>query len=403
MEQTPPSTMRLGELASEAAVGRELAVRDGGRIGASRTEMAAAGLILDHVADETVRYPGEVVTFYTRVEAYAPVDGFEVRVHVPAGYEIAGYRADHAHLLPVFFMVDEPPPREMLMLPGMDGEPFPLEVPHQPMLALREARPAQDMLWRVQTPVAAGEVYEFTVQALVLSTTVDLTLYSTASLSVGANGDARLVASAAASVAVYCRGRYLNHLPALYEQDEFMGRFLMLFESFWRPINQQIAGVQHYFDPDLTPADFLPWLASWFDLSLDDQWTEDQQRELLKSVIWLYRRRGTRAALQRLLEIYTRAPVEISEQRAKNLALGKSARLGVGVALGTGNQPHTFTVKVRLRPLSSPSGLDEAEAASAVMRLEKKRRDLIEQMIDTGKPAHTRYRLEVTMFDADTV
>ncbi len=400
MEQTPPSSARSDELASAASVGRDLAVADGGRIGEEDTEMAVSGLILDHVAGNTIRYPGEQVTFFTRVEAYAPVPGFEVRIHVPAGFEIASYGAVARDLLPVFFMVDEAPPRALLMLPGTDGEPFPIEVPNQPTLALRAARPAQDMLWRVEAPVAVGEVYEFSVQTLVLPTTIDLTLHSTASLSMGSNGDRRLVASSAASVAVYHKGRYLNHLPALYDQDEFMGRFLMLFESFWRPINEQVSGIDNYWDPDLTPASFLPWLASWFDLTLDDQWEEDQQRELLNSVIWLYRRRGTRAALERVLEIYSREPVEIIERRAKNLNLGIAARLGVGVALGTANQPHTFTVKLRLRPLPRPDGLADDAADETVARLEKKRRHLVEQLIRSGKPAHTSHQLEITVLDA---
>jgi phage tail-like protein len=169
----------------------------------------------------------------------------------------------------------------------------------------------------------------------------------------------------------------------------------MLFESFWGPVDQQISNIHNYFDPDLTPARFLPWLATWFDLTLDEYWSEAQQRELLNSVIWLYRRRGTRVALQRFLEIFTQRPVEILEKRAKNMALGSKARLGVGVALGTGNQPHTFTVKLQLRPIESPPGLDEENAAREVARLEKKRLALIERMIVADKPAHTSYRLEV--------
>ena len=52
--------------------------------------------------------------------------------------------------------------------------------------------------------------------------------------------------------------------------------------------------------------------------------------------IGAYRRRGTRVALQCYLEIFTEQPVEILEKRAKNMALGSKARLGVGVALGVG-------------------------------------------------------------------
>jgi phage tail-like protein len=169
----------------------------------------------------------------------------------------------------------------------------------------------------------------------------------------------------------------------------------MLFERYWRAIDQHLNGMHNYFDPDLTPARFLPWLASWFDLVLDHFWNEAQQRELLNNVMWLYRRRGTRVAMQRYLEIFTRHPVEISEKRARNMTLGKQGRLGVGVALGTGNMPHTFTVKLQLDPIEPPTDLDEEAAAKEVARLEKQRLALVHRMIMGEKPAHTSYRLEI--------
>jgi phage tail-like protein len=253
------------------------------------------------------------------------------------------------------------------------------------------------MIWQVLEAQEAGTSHEFVVSALVLPIHKDATLQSTASLSV-VDGEAlekaESITASTATVALYRAGRYLEYLPSLYERDEFMGRFLMLFESFWGPIDAQISNVHHYFDPDLTPAQFLPWLASWFDLVLDEFWSESQQRELLNSVIWLYRRRGTRVALQRYLEIFTQHPVEILEKRAKNMNLGSKARLGVGVALGTGNMPHTFTVRLQLSEIKAPEGLDVDAAAREVARLQKQRLALIERMIVADKPAHTSYRLE---------
>jgi phage tail-like protein len=252
------------------------------------------------------------------------------------------------------------------------------------------------MVWRVLEPQEAGVTFDFVVTSLVLPVQHDLNLLSTAFLEVLGDEAGPVVDSESLALAVYHSGRYLEYLPSLYEQDDFMGRFLMLFESFWRPIEQQIGEIHNYFDPDMTPARFLPWLASWFDLVLDDNWSEAQQRELLNSVIWIYRRRGTRVALQRYLEIFTQEPVEILEKRAKNMTLGSMSRLGVGVALGTSNQPHTFTVKLRLRPIPPPADLDEAAAGREVERLEKQRRALIHRMIMAEKPAHTSYRLEIT-------
>jgi phage tail-like protein len=396
MEQTPPSQAALSSFAADATVAHEIAMRDGGERVDQDKEPSKAAISVDHVSDFSRRYPGEQITFFTRVTVRSAVPGFTVRVQVPAGLEIDSYQSSTEGAMPVFFTVMEPGARELVMLPGPDGDPFPVRVPGQPTRAIEPVRPAQDMVWRVLEPQEAGTSHEFSVSAVVLPIHQDAMYHSTATLAVVEGDDALEISTATASLAVYRGGRYLEYLPSLYEQDSFMGRFLMLFESFWAPIDQQISSIHNYFDPDLTPARFLPWLASWFDLTLDEFWNEDQQRELLNSVMWLYRRRGTRVALQRYLEIFTQEPVEILEKRAKNMTLGNKARLGVGVALGTGNMPHTFTVKLKLRPIPPPADLDAEGAAREVERLEKQRLSLINRMIVAEKPAHTSYRLEIT-------
>jgi phage tail-like protein len=355
-------------------------------------EPAAAAVTVGHVVDHYRRYPGELVTLMTRVEVHEPLAGFSVSVHVPAGLEVDYYRAVDRELLPVMRPVRERPLQELMMLPGADGEPFPIAIPGQPERLLAPARMGQELIWQVAETQEAGARHEFEVTALVLPAYEDVILRSEAVVHAAGGGEQRMAAEAV-EIAIAVQGRYLEHLPALYEQDSFMARFVMLFESFWRPISQQIDVIADYFDPRLTPARFLPWLASWFDLILDETWAEDQQRELVDNIIWFYRKRGTRVALQRYLEIYTRGQVEIVERRAKNLRLGAGGRLGVGVALGTGNVPHTFEVHVKLPPMQpvSPAGAAaEAEAA----RLEKQRRRMVERIIDMEKPAHTTYRLE---------
>ena len=143
-------------------------------------------------------------------------------------------------------------------------------------------------------------------------------------------------AAESVEILVVGKGRYMRYLPRIYqEQDELMGRFVMLFESFWAPIESQIDVMPLYFDPALTPLKLLPWLATWVDLALDDHWPEAKRRQLLKAAVGLYRKRGTRRGLQEYLEIYTGAQVQISEHGAHNFLLGPEARLGPGVALGT--------------------------------------------------------------------
>lgn len=394
IEQTPPSNAALAAFTTDAMVGHEIARRDAGQQVDGGRDPSRAAISVDHVSDQKRCYPGERISFYTRVRVQAAVPGFQVRVQVPAGLEIETYRGVTDEQMPIFYSMMEAAPREMVMLPGPDGEPFPIAVPHQPTRALEPSRMAQEMLWRVMEPQEAGATHDFMVTSVILPIHHDITLFSTAKLEILGDEAGQVVSQETIAVAVYHSGRYLEYLPSLYEQDDFMGRFLMLFESFWRPIEQQIGEIHNYFDPELTPARFLPWLASWFDLMLDDNWSESQQRELLNIVMWLYRRRGTRVALQRYLEIFTQEPVEILEKRAKNMSLGPASRLGVGVALGTSNQPHTFTVKLRLRPIFPPADLDEVAAAREVARLEKQRLALIHRMIMGEKPAHTSYRLE---------
>jgi P2-related tail formation protein len=130
-----------------------------------------------------------------------------------------------------------------------------------------------------------------------------------------------------------------------------------------------------------------------------EEWTEEKQRRLLSSIIWLYRKRGTKHALQEYLEILTGHPVEIVERRAKDFRLGATARLGVGIALGSGNVPHTFAVHVQLDPIRRPEGMDEEGWAQEKERREGERRQLIEQLIASEKPAHTLYTVDFEVLD----
>jgi phage tail-like protein len=245
---------------------------------------------------------------------------------------------------------------------------------------------ASYLAWRMAREVEASASYEYQVEAKVAPTDQNLTLESQAV--VNAEGPDGTTASAqeTVTVAVFAKGRYLQYLPAIYQSDDFMGRFLMLFESFWGPIEQQIDNIPYYLDPDMAPPDFVPWLASWLDLSFDQHWSEEKRRRLLRRIASLYRKRGTKAGLQEYLEIFSGGRVEITEHRSGNFRLGPETRLGPGIALGTDNVPHRFTVIVRLPP-ASPTG-DGRDQEVAIRRM-------LETIIETEKPAHTSYTLQI--------
>jgi phage tail-like protein len=317
---------------------------------------------IDHVADFYRRYPGDLVTFYTRIGVQQPVTGVTLQVSLPAGLVLGDYQAP----------------------PGLGDR--------LPVVALDDGR--RYLIWNVAKELPAGTTWEYRVQAQVAPTQHDLTLESRALVSVpGTDAEAE----EKVAVAVLAKGRYLNHLPALYQADEMMGRFLMLFESFWGPIEGQIDNEALYFDPRMTPPDFLPWLASWLNLVLDEHLPEKRQRRLIQSAVSLYRRRGSKQGLIDYLEIYTGGQADITEHRAKDFRLGPEARLGPGIALGKGNQPHAFTVALRLPSVTSRAGDENGRA-----RQEAERRRTIEAIIEAEKPAHTVYILRIEALPGDT-
>ncbi len=152
--------------------------------------------------------------------------------------------------------------------------------------------------------------------------------------------------------------RLLAYLPSIYADNPFLGLFLMIFDSTWLPLELQIDQLYAYFDPRLTPSEFLPWLSTWVDLVLDENWPEARRRDLTLHATDLYRRRGTAGALRDYLRIYMNAEPEIAED-------------------GPAGNPFHFTVIFRV---PDPSAID---------------RDRIKRIIEEEKPAHTTYTLQV--------
>lgn len=313
---------------------------------------------VSHVADVYRCYPGETLTLFTRVDVLQPVPGFAVQISLPASLAPDAYKASDSH-----------------------GGGLP------ELLVTGEER---YMVWRLARAAVAGERFEYEVQTTAPHTLEDLDLTSTAMVLV-TDDSGPAAAMETVEVRVAAKGSYLKYLPALYYDDELMGRFLMLFESFWAPIDRQIDNIWYYFDPKMTPSEFLPWLATWGDLALDERWTEEQQRKLLESAVRLYRIRGTRQGMVDFLEIYTGRKAVITEHRANNLRLGKEARFGPSVAVGRSNRPHSFSVYLRLPPVEAKDGEEPAITA----RRAQDRRRMITAIIEAEKPAHTTYTLVI--------
>jgi phage tail-like protein len=162
---------------------------------------------------------------------------------------------------------------------------------------------------------------------------------------------------------------YLDYLPAIFRADSFAGQFLLAFETVLSGAGGQpglettIGRIADYFDPVTTEADFLPWLAGWVTLSLRADWDEQTQRGFIQQIVPLYRLRGTRAGLLRMLALYTGEPVEIYD--------------------AFDDPPHFFQVRLTL-----------SEADPVLLQVKQQ---IARAIIDQEKPAHTFYALQIAV------
>ncbi len=187
---------------------------------------------------------------------------------------------------------------------------------------------------------------------------------------------------------------YLTYLPATYARRDkrndpsgalFLERFLALFEYKLTEIEAVYESVSTLLSPETRDEHWLRYVAAWLGLVFDQSWSVQRRRQLVLEAADLYQRRGTPAALQRFLEIYTgRRPALLEGYQwrpSAALVIGRSGRLGCSLLGGIpcNYQPyaHRFTLFVFLE-----EGCD-LEAREPAIR----------NIVETLKPAHVEYTL----------
>jgi phage tail-like protein len=162
--------------------------------------------------------------------------------------------------------------------------------------------------------------------------------------------------------------RYMRLLPPVYhtEPQQFFNRFLLIFESVLGPLERVVGDLAHYTDPRMTPEELLPWLESWLGLTLTEELPYERRVELVRRAGELYRWRGTRTGLVEYLRIVAGVEPIIVEP---------------GQPVPVDGYPplpqHVFLV---LFLVPEPAALDAA---------------LLTTVIDSEKPAHTGYYLDI--------
>ncbi len=164
---------------------------------------------------------------------------------------------------------------------------------------------------------------------------------------------------------------------------------------------RRLAGVERYADPGVRidpvervlpetervpdrPDDgFLNWLAGWVGLVPRGDIDRETKRRLIANAVPLYKARGTRSGLERLLAIYTGAATV--EEPTGWLQVGAESEVGVTTRID-GPPPHYFVVKRAVAAV----GQDVDAALADELRL-------LRAILDAEKPAHTRYDIELSV------
>ena len=154
------------------------------------------------------------------------------------------------------------------------------------------------------------------------------------------------------------RSTWMQYLPAIYSEDEFMGRYLLIFESIFSPLVWLIDNFDIFLSPEIAPPEWLAWMSSWFDILLLPELPIERQRQIMSQIGWLFMRRGTPAGLQRLLELYYGVTPEIVE-----------------------DEPCHFTVRLPVKDISEDAMPFNREVA--------------DRLILSQKPAFASYTLEL--------
>ena len=157
--------------------------------------------------------------------------------------------------------------------------------------------------------------------------------------------------------------RYQALLPMIFHEDyrdkqnDFLRRYLLLFEAIWERLEQRQDYIELYFDPQACPETFIDWLASWFGLTINPDWPEQQRRQILDKIFSLYHLRGTNQGLTQIIEQCIGLTPEIVAEKT----------------------PFVFRIKLRVPP-GYP--LDKS---------------LLKYLIETHKPAHAAYILDLPL------
>jgi phage tail-like protein len=162
----------------------------------------------------------------------------------------------------------------------------------------------------------------------------------------------------------------IDSMPGIYQEDDLARSLTEAFDDALAPILSTLDNLEAYFDPALTPDDFLEWLTGWVGMLTDETWPIERRRALVALAVQLYRKRGTAAGLAMHLRLLSGSDVEVSDS-------GGAVWSKTPGAAAPGDASWSLTVKV------TPPKKGQVDAAK------------VEALVASAKPAHVTHRVTI--------
>ncbi len=175
---------------------------------------------------------------------------------------------------------------------------------------------------------------------------------------------------------VISRMSYARYLPIVFQRNALeanpLSALLWISQHILSDFEDKIENIDIYFDPHLVGEDFLPWLASWVDLRLDEGWSNEKRRKIIKIIAELHRWRGTVKGFKYMLDQLMEIEVKVKEREwPKGMEIGQRSSIGIDTVLIEEADPaYCFVVEWKpKRPIETTT--EFIKKARALMDAEK--------------------------------
>lgn len=106
----------------------------------------------------------------------------------------------------------------------------------------------------------------------------------------------------------------LHQLPVGMAEDDFLYRFVSIFQNVADTVVHQIDALPHSFDPTVAPAPMVQLMALWLGIDwLDSSLDHRLQREIVLQYADLVQWRGTKRGVEQLLELLSGGPATVRD------------------------------------------------------------------------------------------